>query len=168
MTKNLCAFFTMLAGALLLSPAVQAQTWSTVGSSCSPGVDSIGLYYYNVATFEFADGATGQIKTRCQINNPLDKGVPKWTTLSAGFVDPDGLGGNYEVQVELVRVTKATGAYTVILTLDSDQYTTELPQLKSIPLNYTFNFNEYSYYLSLNLSRGDTNHNPGVWFAQLK
>jgi len=168
MTKQKCVFFTILLGALLVSPAVQASSWSTIASSCEPGSDSIGFYSYSNGTFRFATGATGKISTRCQINNPLDTGVPAWNTLTVGFVDPDGRGGNYEVQVLLQRVAKSTGVHTVIATLDSDAYGSTGAQSQHITFTHTFDFINYAYYIGVDILRGDTNGNPGVWFASLK
>jgi hypothetical protein len=38
MTKHKLAFLTMFAGALLSLPVAQAQTWSSVASTCEPAV----------------------------------------------------------------------------------------------------------------------------------
>jgi len=168
MTKTKCAFLKMVAGTLLLSPLAQAQNWSTIGSTCQPGSDSIGLYSYSNGTFQFASGETGKISARCQVNNPLDTGVPAWNTLTAGFVDPDAHASDYEVQVHLERVAKSTGTHTVIVTLDSNSYNNTGPTSKSITFTHTFDFTNYSYYVGLVVLRGDTSFNPGVWFASLK
>src|ERR1700733_3334086 len=111
MTKHKCAFLTMLAGVLFSLPLAQAQTWSTVASACEPGSDSLGLYVYSNGSFEFVSGETGKIATRCLVNNPMDKGVPSWKTLTVGFQDPDGRDGVYEVQGSLERVAKSTGVH---------------------------------------------------------
>jgi hypothetical protein len=168
MTKNKLAFLTMLTGALLSLPVAQAQTWSTVASTCEPGSNSIGLYAYSNGSYEFASGETGTISTRCQLNNPLDTGVPAWKTLTAGFQDPDGRGGDYEVQVSLERVAKGTGIHTIIVTLDSNSYTTTGATSKSISFTHTFDFTDYAYYVLLNVSRDDSDASPSVWFASLK
>ncbi|HTQ53162.1 MAG TPA: hypothetical protein VMI94_01810 [Bryobacteraceae bacterium] len=168
MTKNKCALFMIVAGAMLASPAVQAQTWSTIGSSCQPGSASIGLYSYSDATFQFASGETGQISTRCQVNDPLDSGVPAWKTLTVGYVDPDGTQGNYEVQAKLLRVAKGTGVETTIVIFDSDAHTQKVATSKSVTFTHTFDFTNYSYFVSLVVNRGDSSANPGVWFASLK
>ena len=168
MTKNKCVAFATLLGALVLSPAVRAQSWSTIGTSCSPGVDSIGLYNYSNATFEFASGETGTIRTRCQVNNPLDTGVPKWSTLTAGFVDPDGTHGEYEVQAQLVRVNRSTGTTGIIKTLDSDSYPATGPVSRSVSFTHTFDFTNYAYYVTLTVSRDSTSLSPWVWYASLK
>jgi hypothetical protein len=115
MTHKKWIFLTMLTCALLLSPMLRAQTWSTVASSCQPGSDSVGLYAYSDATFEFASGVTGTIRTRCQVNNPLDKGVPKWDTLTGGLVV--GLTGGDYVQITLNRASKSDGSTRQITSL---------------------------------------------------
>jgi hypothetical protein len=168
MTKNKLAFLTMLAGAVLSLQVAQAQTWSTVASTCEPGSDSIGFYVYSNGSYEFASGETGKIATRCQLNNPLDSGVPSWKTLTGGFQDPDGRGGDYEVQVSLERVGKSSGIHTVLVTLDSNSYSTTGPTSKSITFSHTFDFTNYAYYVLLNVSRNDSNASPSVWYASLK
>lgn len=159
---------TIFAGGLFLSPSIQAQTWSTIGTSCSPGVDSIGLYTYSNATFEFEAGETGTIRTRCQINNPLDSGVPSWKTLSFGYVDPDGNRTDYEVQAQLTRVNRSTGVTAAIATIDSNSFGSSGPVWEHVPISHTFNFTSYSYYMTLTVSRADTNGNPGIWYASLQ
>ncbi len=168
MTKKKLAFLTMLAGAVFSLPVAQAQTWSTVASTCEPGSDSIGLYAYSNGSFEFASFETGKVATRCPLNNPLDTGVPSWKTLTAGFQDPDGRGGDYEVQVSLERVAKGTGIHTIIVTLDSNSYSTTGATSKSITFTHTFDFTNYAYYVLMNVSRNDSNASPSVWFASLK
>jgi len=168
MTKNKLAFLTMLAGAVLSLPVAQAQTWSSVASTCEPGSDSIGFYAYSNGTFEFASGETGKIATRCALNNPLDSGVPKWTTLTAGYVDPDGKNGDYEVQVILERVAKSTGVHTIITTFDSNTSDVKVATSGSVPVNHHFDFVNFAYYVLMNVSRNDSNEAPGVWFASLK
>lgn len=168
MTKNKLAFFTMLAAALLSLPVAQAQSWSTVGSTCQPGSDSIGLFAYSNGTYEFAPGETGKIATRCQVNNPLDTGVPAWKSLTAGFRDPDGRGGDYEVQVSLERVAKSTGLHGIIVTLDSNSYTNTGATSKTVTFSHAFDFTNFSYYVLLNVSRTDSSAAPGVWFASLR
>jgi hypothetical protein len=158
----------MLAGVLLSLPLVQAQTWSTVASTCEPGSDSIGLYIYSNGTFEFASGETGKISTRCQVNNPLDTGVPSWKTLTVGYQDPDGRDGDYEVQGSLERVAKSTGVHTIVVTLDSNSYVTTERTSRSVTFTHTFDFTDYAYYVLLNVSRSDDSFIPGVWFASLK
>ena len=168
MMKNKYAILTMLAAALLSLPMAQAQTWSTVASTCQPGSDSIGLYQYSNGAFLFAPGETGKIATRCQVNNPLDKGVPSWNTLTAGFQDPDGHDGDYEVQAILERVNKSTGVHTIIVTLDSDQFASTQRMSQKVPFSHNFNFTDYAYYVLLNVSRNDSNLTPSVWFASLQ
>lgn len=168
MTKNKLAFLTMFAAALLSLPLAQAQTWSTVASTCQPGSDSIGFFAYSNGTFEFADGYTGKIATRCAVNNPLDTGVPPWKTLTVGYQDQDGIGGDYEVQGSLERVAKGSGVHTIIATFDSDSSNTKTATSGFVTFTHTFNFTNYAYYVLLSVSRNDSNAAPAVWFASLK
>jgi len=167
MTKNKLAFLTVLAGSLLALPMAHAQTWSTIASSCSPGSDSIGRYAYSNGIFEFADSDTGMISTRCQVNNPLDSGVPKWTTLTMGYQDPDGTFTDYEVQVFLERVRKTTGIHAVVAALDSNNHSNTGPNTAKTTFSHTFDFTNYVYYVGIRVNRNDAAANPTVWFASL-
>lgn len=160
---------TILAGSLMLaSTGLRAQTWEAAASTCQPGSDSVGLYTFDSATFEFSGTNTGQIKTRCTIVNPLDSGTPNWTTLSMGYVDPDATGVDYQVDAQLARVNKSTGVAGVIKTLDSSSFGSSGPVTHSVTFTHTFDFVNYAYYITLSVTRGDTAGNPGVWFVQLK
>ena len=170
MMKNKYAILTMLAAGLALTPLAGAQRWSTLGSTCQPGSDSL-FYYSNGSSgsaFEFYPGIVGTIKARCQVYNPLDKGVPTWNTLGAGFIDGDGHGGNAEVQVRLVRSYKGSGKANIIATLDSDSYTTDKPTFKTVPFTHTFDFVNYDYFVTIELNRTDDTIDVGVWNATIK
>ena len=168
MTNKTYIFVAVLQACLVLPSGVRAQTWSTIGSSCEPGSDSIGLYSYDGGTFQFASGATGRIRARCQVNNPLDSGVPQWDTLTVGYVDPDNLIPGYEVKVELARAYKWDGSYTTLATFDSNAFTDSGPTSNHITFTHTFDFSNYAYYVTLVVNRPDSNGNPGVWFASLQ
>jgi len=163
MTRNRCIFFTMLAGVLLLSPAVRAQGWSAVASACEPGSDSIGRYVFNEASFEFADGVTGTIRTRCQVNNPLDKGLPGWWVLSAGLIT--GQSGGAYVKATLNRVSKGDGSIQTIATLYQDNAPN--PFNYSTYFTHTFDFTNFAYYVTLEVGRAVDDELPRVYCASL-
>jgi len=166
--NSLRVFLGTLFGGLLLISSASAATWSAVVSTCEPGSDSIGLYAYNVAQFHFATNATGQIKTRCNVANPLDSSVPAWTTLVVGYHDPDGTGVNYQVDAQLDRVNKSTGISTIIKTFDSSAFAATGATSHSVTFTHTFDFTNYAYFVTLSVSRVDTNQDPAVWYVQLK
>jgi hypothetical protein len=170
MTTNLLRVtLGMLAGGLMLmTPSASASTWSTAASVCEPGSDSIGLYTYNVAQFMFSGTNTGTIKTRCTVTNPLDSGVPAWTTLTVGYLDPDGTGINYQVNAQLNRVNKATGVSFTIKTFDSSSFSTTTATSHSVTFTHTFDFTNFAYFVTLSVIRVDANQSPAVWYAQLK
>jgi hypothetical protein len=168
-TKHSRAFLALLFGGLLLStPVLRAQGWSSVASVCEPGVNSIGLYDLNAGTFQFLGGDTGQIKARCAVTNPLDSGVPKWKTLTVGYVDPDGTGTDYQVDAQLYRVAKSTGNYGLIATFDSSAFSATGATSNKVTFSHTFDFTNYAYWINLTVDRGDANQNPGVWFVSLQ
>jgi len=168
-TNQLPTLVAMLFGGLVLqSPSVAASTWSSSASVCQPGSDSAGLYTFNGAQFEFAGTATGQIKTRCNVTNPLDSGVPTWNTLTVGYLDPDGTGVNYQVDAQLARVNKSTGVSFIIRTFDSSALSTSGATARSITFTHTFDFTNFAYFVTLTVTRVDSNQNPAVWYVQLK
>lgn len=167
-TNRMRVFLGTLFGGLLLISSASAATWSGVASACEPGSDSVGLYAYNVAQFHFAANATGQIKTRCNVANPLDSGVPTWTTLVVGYHDPDGTGINYQVDAQLNRVNKSTGVSFIIKTFDSSSFAATGATSRSVAFTHTFDFTNYAYFVTLTVSRVDANQDPAVWYVQLK
>jgi hypothetical protein len=58
----------------------------------------------------------GYIAVLCTVDNPRYHGTQRWNQLHVTYRDPDGLrtlegyGLDYQVYVELVRISKATGA----------------------------------------------------------
>jgi hypothetical protein len=104
----------------------------------------------------------GYIAVVCNVDNPRDTSLttPKWSQLQVTYRDPDGLEGfngqgtEYQAYVELVRVSKTTGAWSRIATFDSNRQcqgtTTSClgsNDVKNIavPFTHTFDFNNYSY-----------------------
>jgi opacity protein-like surface antigen len=168
-TKHATVIATMLFGGLMLvSTAAQAQTWSSIASVCQPGTDSAGLYTFNGGTFEFTGSSTGLIRTRCAVTNPLDSGVPAWTTLVVGYQDPDGTGVNYQVNAQLNRVSKSTGTAYVIKVFDSSSFAVTTAASRTVSFTHTFDFTNFAYYVTLTVSRVDANQNPAVWFVELQ
>lgn len=167
-TKHLTTFATMLFAGLMLAAAAQAQTWSSAASTCQPGVDSAGLYTFNVAIFEFSGSNTGTIKTRCAVNNPLDSGVPSWKTLTVGYQDPDGTGVNYQVNAQLNRVLKSTGVSYIIKVFDSSSFAVNTAASRSVSFTHTFDFTNFAYFVTLSVTRADANQSPAVWYVQLQ
>jgi hypothetical protein len=169
MTKNKCAL-TMLAAALMLTPLVRAQSsWSTVGSTCQPGSDSIGRFTYGTGgtTFQFAPGETGTIRARCQVNNPLDKGNPVWKTLGAGYVDPDAEGGDSQVLVKLLECDKKTGETVTIALFNSNTRKIGIPTFQTASIHNALDFTRAAYVVTIEVTRSDDVFNPGVFYASL-
>lgn len=158
----------LLGGVLLLSGSANAQTWTTIASACQPGSSYAGDYHFSAGTLNFASGITGQIVSRCNVTNPKDSGVPGWTTMVVGYQDPDGTGTNYQVDAQLYRVLKSTGAYGLIKTFDSSSFSGTGATSHSVTFTHTFDFTNYAYWVELTLTRGDTASNPAVWFVALK
>jgi hypothetical protein len=156
----------------LLTQVSSASTWTATASTCAVGSSQIGdasLYeIFNGSGIEFSDGNTGEIKARCNVSNPLDTSVPTWNTLTVGYQDPDGPGGTYNVAATLYSVNKTSGVFTTIRIFNSADWSNTGPTSHaSKPFTTTFDFTNNAYWITLDLTRSDTNQNPGVWFVSL-
>jgi hypothetical protein len=167
-TKKKFALGILLGSLFLMSHTALAATWSTSGSVCEPGVESAGLYTLSGAKFLFSGTNTGEIKARCQVTNPMDSGVPPWSTMVVGYQDPDGTGINYQVTAQLIRVDKSSGASTIIKTFSSNSFVGTGATSHNVSFTHTFDFDSNAYYVTLTLDRVDSSNNPAFWFVQLK
>ena len=167
-TKKKIALGILLGSVFLMSHTASAATWSSSGSVCEPGVDGAGLYTFSGAKFLFSGSNTGEVRTRCQVSNPMDSGVPPWNTMVVGYQDPDGTGINYQVTAQLVRVDKSTGVSTFIKTFSSNSFVGTGATSHSASFTHTFDFDNNAYFVTLTLDRVDSTNNPAVWFVQLK
>jgi hypothetical protein len=130
--------------------------WTTVAAACVPDEDSVGLYQFEQARFEFSGASTGQIVARCNITDPADLlgDNPSWGLMDVTYNDPDGFFNSSRVRVQLRRVHETTGASTTIATFDSNLFGIG-QQLKTLNFNHAFNFVDYAYYLTIILDRTD-------------
>jgi hypothetical protein len=92
----------------------------------------------------------------------------RWNQLQGTYRDPDGLqalGGNgteYQAYVELVTVSKTTGAWSRVARFDSNLQCSATPErcqgdntvkTFAVPFNHTFNFENYTYAVYARLYR---------------
>jgi hypothetical protein len=133
-----------------------------VPSTCVP-VDnaSADLYEQDSAKVKFKPGKTGTFSLRCAVTNPRDSDNPGWDMFAIGCSDPDGVSGlNYESHVELKRVKRTNDQATRLETLDCNRGTKAF--------SHAFDFDDFAYYVTVNLTRKITTVSPTVWFVQLK
>jgi hypothetical protein len=166
------ATMTLFLGGLVSSPAYAQQPWSSLPGSCAstdnnfysgtPSTDfPVARFIVPGGAFAFNRFHDGFIAVICNVDNPRDPGTtPRWNQLQVTYRDPDGLQGlngkgtEYQAYVELVRVSKTTGAWSSIAAFDSNLQCTGTStscqgsnDVKSIavPFNHTFDFENYSY-----------------------
>jgi len=158
---------------MLVGQRASASRWTAVASTCAIGVDQVGdagIYAITGGSaITFSDSNTGEIKTRCNVTNPLDSGVPTWNTLTVGYQDPDGSSPSltYQVTVTLYRVGKSTGNYSTVAIFDSGSFADKVATSHSVTFSHTFDFTNYAYWVTLDLVRNDSTKNPSVWFVGL-
>jgi hypothetical protein len=162
---------TMVIGGMF-SPAHAQQPWSTLPGACAStdnnfhnGPSSVD---YPAARFRVPGGALafngfhdGTIAVICAVDNPRNSSTTQpWNQLQVTYRDPDGLQGlggrgtEYQAYVELVRVSKTTGAWASVAVFDSNLQCAGGPSLCqadnsikniSVPFSHNFDFNNYAY-----------------------
>jgi hypothetical protein len=90
------------------------------GSACAPDERNILLldYQTNVETVSFLPGRTGTITLYCPISNVEVDGSP--INLGIYFVDTDGSGAASQVAAAIYRVSKLSGARSVVCSYRSN------------------------------------------------
>ena len=162
---------TLLVGGHI-SPAYAQQPWSTLPGACASTDNNfhngIPSSDYPAARFRVPGGAfafngfhDGYIAVVCSVDNPRDNTTtPRWSQLQVTYRDPDGLqklggyGTEYQAYVELVRVSKTTGAWSRIAVFDSNlqcagsstscQGDNTIKNI-AVSFNHTFDFANYAY-----------------------
>jgi hypothetical protein len=191
----------LLAAAALLGavPLAQAQApWSALPGGC--GSTDNNFYSgapsstYPVVRYKTPGGALafngfhdGYIAVNCNVDNPRFTAtglVPTWNKLQVTYRDPDGLGNpgqqgsEYQAYVQLVRVSKTTGALASIVTFDSNLQCAQGTacvadnSVRSIgvPFAHTFDFNNYAYavYVRLYRALATFSLSPAVYQVRLE
>jgi hypothetical protein len=174
------ASITAIALLATASTSFAQQPWSSVPAACAstdnnfhsgtPSAD------YPVARFRVPGGAfafnrfhDGYIAVVCNVDNPRDASstLQKWNQLQVTYRDPDGLGRlggygtEYQAYVELMRVSKTTGAWSRVAVFNSNVHcaagTTCVADNTirniAVPFTHTFDFGNYSYAVYARLYR---------------
>lgn len=159
------------AGFAFASPAYAQAPWTTVPGACA----STDNNFYSgtpsrdfpVARFRVPGGAfafngfhDGHIAVLCSVDNPRDTtSLLRWNQLQVTYRDPDGrgrpgeIGSEYQAYVELVRVSKTTGAWSRIAVFDSNVQCAPPTSCAAdntikrftVPFTHTFDFTNYAY-----------------------
>jgi hypothetical protein len=196
LTRNafLIAAVTMSVSGLA-RPANAQQPWSSFPGACAstdnnfysgtPSAD------YPVARFIVPGGSLtfnrfhqGYIAVLCAVDNPRYNGTQRWNQLHVTYRDPDGLrtledyGLDYQVYVELVRVSKTTGALSRVAQFDSNLQCQHTPTTNcygdntiktfAVAFTHTFDFNNYAYAVYARLYRGQAVRLPQIFQVRLQ
>jgi hypothetical protein len=167
----------------VINQAHGQQPWSALPGGCASTDNNFYLGVpssdFPVARFKVPGGSIefngfhdGYVAFICNVDNPrlgsITSNIQLWNQLQVTYRDPDGLqklngfGTEYQAYVELVRVSKATGAWSRIAVFDSNLQcsgTTTSCQgdntIKSIdvPFTHSFDFANYAYAVYARLYR---------------
>jgi hypothetical protein len=175
---------------------VHAQSpWSALVGTCAStdnnffsGTPSVNL---PVARFITPGGSLtfnrfhqGYIAVLCTVDNPRDNVTQPWNRLHVTYRDPDGLrtidgyGLDYQVYVELVRMSKTSGALFQVARFDSNLQCQQTPTTScygdnavkrfAVTFNHTFDFNNYAYAVYARLYRGNVSFLPQVYQVRMQ
>jgi len=201
MDKNKMRIIDLLAAAALLSalPLAHAQApWSALPGGCGSTdnnfYNGVTSSTYPVVRYKTPGGSLtfngfhdGYIAVNCNVDNPRFTATgpfQTWGQLQVTYRDPDGLGATgqpgseYQAYVQLVRVSKSTGALAVIVTFDSNLQCAQAAtciadnNVRSIavPFAHTFDFNNYAYavYVRLYRALATFSLSPAVYQVRLE
>ena len=180
-------------------PLAQAQgPWSAFPGGC--GSTDNNFYSgspsstYPVARYQTPGGSIafngfhdGYIAVTCNVDNPRFTATgpfQTWNQLQVTYRDPDGLGApgqpgsEYQAYVQLVRVSKLNGGFSVIATFDSNLQCAQVGtciadnHVRSItvPFTHAFDYGNYAYavYVRLYRALATFSLSPAVYQVRLQ
>jgi hypothetical protein len=173
----IAAVFAMIGG--MNSPALAQQPWSALPGACAStdnnfhsGTPSssypVARFIVPGGAFTFSTFHQGHIAVYCAVDNPRYSGTQTWNQLQVTYSDPDGLessggyGTEYQVYVELIRVSKTNAAWSRVARFDSNLQCAGTPtscqgdntvRSIAVPFTHTFDFANYAYAVYVRLYR---------------
>jgi hypothetical protein len=160
----------------VVSPAYAQSPWSALPGSCGSTDNNFHsgpiTADYPTARFRTPGGAFafaglhyGYIAVTCSVDNPRDNGPTKWSQLQVTYRDPDGqlriddplghtTGNNFQVYVNLGRVSRTTGQWQQIASFDSNNQCPDAGapcginddiHVATVDFTHTFDFENYAY-----------------------
>ncbi|WP_019865529.1 hypothetical protein [Methylovulum miyakonense] len=155
--------------------------WTATASSCSVDESSAGKYEFWLSQFRYlgsnVSGAGSSpfflpqpITVRCNVTpiydyvpaNPNVFGStaswisPSWNSLIVGYKDTDGISTKAQVSAALRKVSRATLGESTVATFNSNLSASVVAHEEVKQFNHTFDFQNYDYYVEINLIRADT------------
>jgi hypothetical protein len=175
--------------------AFAQQPWSAMPGACAStdnnfynGVPSadfpVARFITPGGSFTFNRFHDGYIAVLCAVDNPRYSGTQRWNELQVTYKDPDGLrtiedyGLLHQAYVELVRVSKTTGAWSLVARFDSNLQCQPTPTSScggnnavktfTVPFTHTFDFVNYTYAVYGRLYRGFSTLSARAQLYQLR
>jgi hypothetical protein len=139
--------------------AAHAGRSSNMAATCTVGDPAIQGNLYTIASgsVRHQAGKTGTITLYCPISPTITIGGGPFGGWFMTFVDPDGPGQNYSIESQIIRSDQSGHVTAVSDVLSSNSSTTNYIERA---LWHTYDFNNYYYYVRINLYRADTNALP--------
>ncbi len=183
-------------------PAYAQSPWSAVPASC--GSTEYNFHFGPITAdypparfhtpggaFAFAGPHYGYIAVICSVDNPRDSSPAKWSQLQVTYRDPDGqlkiddppgqaTGDNFQVYVNLGRVSKTTGQWQQIASFDSNNQCPDVGtpcgindniHTATVDFTHTFDFENYAYAVYGRLYRGrpnQSNSSPAIYQLRIQ
>lgn len=162
---------TMMTSQPAMAQVVESvPAWTAAASTCAPDEGAIGKYGFSYGDFFFNGSAVSNTSTiglipitvRCNVTNPLDvrgsePANPNWDALIVGFQDPDGVATNAAALTRLVRISRPTGAASIVATLNSNTDTLTTRHERFAQFNASaIDFRNYEYFVEIYLYRPST------------
>jgi hypothetical protein len=139
---------------LIAAPARAAvPVWSMNATSCVPDADTITFdrYVTNKGIVAHRKRNVDLIQLACDVNNPPIQGT-QWF-LFVTYRDSTGTAATANVLARLIRVSRTTGAQTVVATFNSNDSGVVTMGQGSVGFTHAFDFANNYYYVLLALDR---------------
>jgi len=144
--------------------------WTAAASTCAPDEGSLSKYAVSYGDFYFNGSAVSNpstlgpipITVRCNVTNPLDvrgsePANPNWDALIVGFQDPDGKASNAAAVTRLVRISRPTGAASIVASFNSNTDSVTTRHERFVQFNASaLDFSKYEYFVEIYLYRAST------------
>jgi hypothetical protein len=150
------AFVTAFLGG---SGTAYAGRSSSMAATCTAGDPAIQGNLYTIASgsVRHQAGKIGVITLYCPISPTITVGGGSFGGWFMTFADPDGPGGKYYIESQIIRCDQSGHVTPVSGVLRSDSSTSNYVERA---LNHTYDFANYYYYVRVNLYRADANALP--------
>jgi hypothetical protein len=128
---------------------------SSMAATCSVGDPAIHGNLYTIASgsVRHQTGKTGVITLYCAISPTITVGGGTHGGWFMTFVDPDGDGRKYYIESQIIRCDQSGHVTPVSGVLSSNSSTSNYAEQG---LTHTYDFDNYYYYVRINLFRADT------------